>query len=247
MNTTNNETLHGGAIRTISVTKRDGSVKSVESSYTDRAAMVQLRTIKRGMNGSASSFMASLAEKSVHEMSPKQIAWVHILVIEWFDRIAAAALAPALTVKLDQIRNMMDEAAESLQYPKISLTAEGGGCVKLVRAGSRAARPGTINVTDGKPFGSNIWYGKIGLDGMLDPSRNMTDAVMACLSAFDSDPSAVATAHGHNTGKCCFCNKALTDGRSVAMGYGPICAGKYNLTWGEERVSSSVKVYADEC
>ena len=31
---------------------------------------------------------------------------------------------------------------------------------------------------------------------------------------------------------CCFCNRALEDERSTAVGYGPICAGHFGLAWG---------------
>lgn len=44
-----------------------------------------------------------------------------------------------------------------------------------------------------------------------------------------------AAALGHATHHCCFCGIELTDegnGRSVEVGYGPICAGKNGLPWG---------------
>jgi hypothetical protein len=48
----------------------------------------------------------------------------------------------------------------------------------------------------------------------------------------------MATAYGRRMGECCFCGLTLTDGRSIAVGYGPICAGKWGLPWGEERVAA---------
>ena len=37
---------------------------------------------------------------------------------------------------------------------------------------------------------------------------------------------------------CCFCHKELTTKESLAVGYGPLCAEKLGLPWGEtaERV-----------
>lgn len=47
--------------------------------------------------------------------------------------------------------------------------------------------------------------------------------------------AAEAAALGHTTHHCCFCGLDLTDdgeGRSVDVGYGPVCARKNGLPWG---------------
>jgi len=46
---------------------------------------------------------------------------------------------------------------------------------------------------------------------------------------------AAAVASGHASGACCFCSRQLDDPRSVAHGYGPICAGHYGLPWDAAR------------
>lgn len=42
-----------------------------------------------------------------------------------------------------------------------------------------------------------------------------------------------AAAFGHATGCCVYCARDLTDDRSVEVGYGPVCAAKHDLPWGE--------------
>lgn len=42
-----------------------------------------------------------------------------------------------------------------------------------------------------------------------------------------------AAVFGHNTGHCVFCSRELTDDRSLTVGYGPICAERNGLPWGE--------------
>jgi hypothetical protein len=37
---------------------------------------------------------------------------------------------------------------------------------------------------------------------------------------------------GHLTSHCCFCSLELTDGRSIDVGYGPVCAANQGLPWG---------------
>ncbi len=41
-----------------------------------------------------------------------------------------------------------------------------------------------------------------------------------------------AAAIGHLTHHCCFCSLELTDGRSIDVGYGPVCASNNGLPWG---------------
>jgi hypothetical protein len=66
---------------------------------------------------------------------------------------------------------------------------------------------------------------------------SLHDEVLSLVRAFGTDPLREATAYGRATGSCCFCGRTLTDSRSVAMGYGPICAGHYGLEWGERRAA----------
>jgi len=49
-----------------------------------------------------------------------------------------------------------------------------------------------------------------------------------------------AALFGHDAGQCVFCSLSLDDDRSVAMGYGPVCARNYGLPWGNKR--QAVKV-----
>lgn len=37
---------------------------------------------------------------------------------------------------------------------------------------------------------------------------------------------------GHRAGACVFCSRRLDDERSLAAGYGPVCASKFDLPWG---------------
>ena len=61
----------------------------------------------------------------------------------------------------------------------------------------------------------------------------MTDSVRALIVAFAANPAAVGAAYGKRTGQCCFCCRHLETRESVAVGYGPICAEKFGLPWGE--------------
>ena len=64
------------------------------------------------------------------------------------------------------------------------------------------------------------------------------------LKAFAKDPATFAAQYGKHTGKCCFCDIRLTDdrdGSSVEVGYGPVCAKKWNLPHLLNKVSPDIR------
>ena len=135
-----------------------------------------------------------------------------------------------------RVIELFDTAKRHLKYPKIRLTA-GGEPLVLSVAGERAKRPGTINVTNGGPFGDNKWYGRITREGELEKSRATTDEVIAVLKALAKDPAKTAEMYGKLHNNCCFCARDLSDPRSVAAGYGPVCADHFGLT-GEWKIGA---------
>ena len=225
--------------RTVTVTKRDGTTKTVESPHTDAEAITRLAELNSAPGAKPSSFALDLAHKGTrYRLSEKQIAWVHIIVCE----SDTPRQESPVTMTLPRLRAMLDLAGETLKSPKINLETEGGGRVRLARAGQNSKNFGRIHITDGRPFGESTYYGYIDLDGGLHPRPSADAEVIEALIAFDEDTAGSASAYGHRTGACCFCRRLLTDGRSVAQGYGPICAEKFGLPWGDERAASTVEV-----
>lgn len=131
---------------------------------------------------------------------------------------------------------LMKQGASKLQHPKVRLALPDGSPVVLTIAGPTAKVPGSINVTDGGPYGNNTWYGRVSPQGQWDKSRSVFGGTMTALTTLladlAKDPAGVASAYGKLTGNCCFCCKPLTDDRSAGVGYGKVCADKYNLPWG---------------
>lgn len=175
-------------------------------------------------------------------LSGAQEEWVGKLVL----RAEKGPDADRHQEKVDNVAaifELMHRAKEHLKYPKVRIQTEGGKTVAFSVAGDRAKHPGSINVTDGRPYGSNRWYGRILEDGSwVMPRTPIDQEVKEAVRKFAEDPARAATAHGKLTGNCCFCRKELTDGRSLAMGYGPVCAGHYGLPWGEERIDAAAEV-----
>lgn len=135
---------------------------------------------------------------------------------------------------LSGVNALFDRAAKALKNPAIVLGA-GQNAIRLSVAGPTAKAPGTINVTSTGPFETRTWYGRILQDGKFQqsPRAELPNGMLETLRNFAAEPAKVAARHGRETGQCCFCNRLLTDKRSVEVGYGPICADHYGLPWGE--------------
>lgn len=103
--------------------------------------------------------------------------------------------------------------------------------------------PDTVNVTDNGGFDDGLWFGRIATDGTWTPNNRVDSqtgmtarlADAECtLKKLAADPEGVASAYGRGTGSCCFCSRPLDDARSTAVGYGPVCAENFSLSWGNK-------------
>jgi hypothetical protein len=130
---------------------------------------------------------------------------------------------------------LFDKAkAQGLKYPRIVLALPDGLPLVLSLAGKSSKHAGQVFVTDGKPYGQNVYYGRVSPEGVfvVNHKHDATiPAVQALLAQLARHPAEVAAQHGKLTGNCCFCNSKLTDKRSTAVGYGAVCAAKWGLPY----------------
>jgi len=154
---------------------------------------------------------------------------------------ATAVRATAQVGNLSGVLALFEKAKQHLKYPAIvmSVPAAGSLAIRINVAGEQARVPGSLNVTNfEKPTeGRRQWFGRIHRSGEFERTDAATDAIVDRLVAFAADPAGVAAEHGRLTGRCCFCNQALTDERSTAVGYGSTCADHYGLPWGARPTS----------
>lgn len=156
-----------------------------------------------------------------------------------------ASLPSPSALNVKNIYTLFEKAvASGLKYPKVRLLAPGTQLhlgqttidprdeVVLSLASSRSKHAGTITVTDGRGYPVNTYYGRIQKDGTFDQTRCITKAVTQLVEELSKDPAGVASKYGKLTGNCCFCFKHLDDERSTEVGYGPVCARKWELPWG---------------
>lgn len=190
------------------------------------------------------TFARSLANQfSQRGLSAKQ--W------EWVDRLLERATTPQAEptrVDLTGVVALLNRAGEHLKAPAVLMMVnEPGGRHRTLRlsiAGARAGFPGSVNVASAGSFSDRDWYGRVHTDGRFEPCRRFPretqTAVTTALQAIALDPAGACAAYGHLTGVCAFCNRALDDERSTAVGYGPVCAKHYGLPWGTRAAAAAL-------
>ena len=143
----------------------------------------------------------------------------------------------------ESVEQLMDRVPKTIPCP----SGDGGTLVprpighpvRLALAGPKSRYEGQVMVTDGGPWGENVWYGRIEDNGgwFCPPNaQNLHEISMveSLLQRMATDPVGTAEAHGRLHGNCCFCGNVLSDERSTELGYGPTCAKNYGLTWGKK-------------
>ena len=208
----------------------------VVSDLTDQqAAQAILDAAAAGKR--VSSFALDLTSKMRrYGLSAAQRPWLHKIAL---DLTAPAAPAPVATdPTFLPLVAMLQRAAKTLKNPRVKVVFPAINAVpeltlQLSVAGPRAAQPGSLNVTDGGPYGANQWFGRIRTDGTFEPSRRgCPSSVVPALTLWAAAPVEVARAHGRRTANCCFCRRHLETRESLAVGYGPVCADHFGLPWG---------------
>lgn len=194
------------------------------------ALAVLARLVREGKLGGSATFAADLCAKASRGLSSKQAEWVYRLIER---ATAPAADAPVLGDVAPILGLFTRAAAAGLRFPKIRLATPDGGRLVLALCGERSRTAGDIRATDGGSFHDGRYFGRIDRAGRWHAGRDASPAVLETLTQLAADPAGTASAYGRRSGSCCFCGRALDDGRSVAVGYGPVCADKFGLPWGE--------------
>lgn len=183
----------------------------------------------------ASSLLSQLEVKG--HLSEKQLYWLGVLEKRASGKESAAPIVKENVGEFAGVYKLFSFAKGSLKAPKINLQIDSLGNdsplpVQIYLAGKKSKVPDVINITDGGKFGDNKWYGRVFPDGTWEQPKFKhpeLGAIKVLLKLLGEKPAEVAAAYGKLTGRCCFCNKHLTDEHSTAVGYGEKCSKNYNL------------------
>jgi hypothetical protein len=111
-----------------------------------------------------------------------------------------------------------DHAGAADQGKRIKLRFAG---FSVAPAKATSANAGALYVKAGAAY-----LGKI-VNGKFFASRDCSPTQEAEFRAVCVDPKAAAVAYGRKTGSCSCCGRELTRADSIALGIGPICAGRF--------------------
>ena len=78
---------------------------------------------------------------------------------------------------------------------------------------------------------NDIYYAKVTRDNQItfDPRLTIPQEHKDIVMGIFNDPVGKAILHGQKYSNCCFCGLEITNADSLAVGYGPICAEKWDL------------------
>ena len=223
---------HSAAVEIIKWAVSLPSAKLEKNDFLARMRMAVLNAQANGVTTSNFGMVAAAVTGYAKATTPKNADQNSLRVV------------PSRAVSIDASRIVALFAAATaagLRRPKIRLNA-GSQTIKFTPAPATSVNAGCVYVKDNGGYENATYFGKITPDGTFCPSKDCSDAIRDLIVALAQDPVTVARTYGHTTGNCCFCGLELTDGRSIAVGYGPICASNYSLPWGDVTVNTELEI-----
>ena len=216
--------------------------KSVDTLLEDPEALVLLLV-------EGSTFAKDLyAKADRYGLSHDQLVWAHVLAMKVINTTKSkhkdeSPESNSTSHVYEKISGYLKSAINSgLSKPKLRLIVFIPGTSKTSATVTLALlSDGAVRITDKNKkqwsdrFGCEmpIYYGKLTATSDKLIGQNL-DGLWEALVALAENPEETAAMYGHITGSCCFCSRMLTDKRSTDVGYGPICASKFGLAWGDK-------------
>lgn len=219
-------------VNTYETITQAGKRLSVTHDLTD----AQCAQVIKEQELSASSFAKSLVRQYEERgLSQNQTTWLHILADELIDPQPSQTLPE---VNLPAIAGLFAQALDAGAKRVVIRALDRNKQQITLRLNKRRR----INITGEGPYDTRPFYGSLGVDrGDFRPGAQFNEDVVQALAALEANPAGIASEYGRLTGNCCFCGLELSDARSVTVGYGPICADKFGLPWGEADVLKELR------
>jgi len=198
----------------------------------ERSVLASLSSSK----SSASDFEHNLLTCAKAEGIEPRLCGIAAYIIEYYRKekeLSVVRRNTQLNENFIRIFGMFVKASTLLKKPAIRLF-DGKQELCLSLAGAASKNAGWVYVKRDSSYEAD-YYGKISPMGEFLPVASCPETVKVLLDAFAQNPEQVAAQYGRMTGCCSFCDRKLKDSRSVEMGYGPVCAGKFGLDWGTKK------------
>lgn len=201
------------------------------------------------IKGNFATSLSNQASGRFNKLSVKQQEWVIKLLNDAVgDTVSEKPLTDKVGKKGDDFRffiESLQKANSSKAFIRLAFESPEGipnikkGTIRLSLASSGSSNAGCVYVKYSPEGEEDIYLGKIhpnrgGLECPASISHDLSYHVCALLRTVNDTDSLVVAAkkYAFVTSSCSFCAIALTDKRSIAVGYGPHCAQNYSLPWG---------------
>lgn len=219
-----------------------GSPVTFTSAFADLAAAYHALAAHVQQSGRRNDFAESLLGAArARKLSPSQAAWLHKLatdIVRPETRTLGAAVA---NLDVSSLLVLLDRAAAAdKKFPKIQLPAE-GGAIEIAR---NTKRPPVVAVVAGGRWPNREVFAEITPDGVVHQRSGWTHAIEQLVRVAAANPELVLALHGVATGQCCYCQRALSTAESRTVGYGPVCAEKFGLPWGDTTAADEADLHA---
>lgn len=198
-----------------------------QEAYTLMTQAVEECGLKR--NGFIDSLMTQFEKKG--SLSNKQVFWAAKLANEAIDMADSEMQMSIMESEQDApFSDVVEFMKAGEKGQKTRLTFDMGRLtVTLSLAPSHGKNPDHIYVKCNRKY-----VGKITPQGILVAREGYyKEGAEAILhDMVEQGVGAFVLAYGQRTGNCACCARTLTDDRSLKAGVGPICAKRFNITWG---------------
>lgn len=173
-------------------------------------------------SGIRSQFARDLMAKArARKLTATQVAWLH--------KLATEAKAPELREAYPRVAQLLWNAAQAGKaFPKLKLTSKPTTNTVGVAFELKLRVSGEIVILQ-----AGSYAGKLDAEARATLVPRYEAEVRALLTEVEADPAKYAHQHGVATGRCMFCGRGLSTKESRSVGYGPDCAEKVGLPWGE--------------
>lgn len=171
-------------------------------------------------------------------LSDSQWRWVGVLLTR-AGVLSASDKATSCIEPIEEVFNgkaisdLLLKASGKLKYPKLRYQADGGSKVVFNYATDPGSKWFQCVFIDNGGKENKKRYGFIGSNGEGKLNRDAPSEIKKIIREVAKNPIEVAKLQGQKYSFCCFCRLELTNKSSLHHGYGPICAEKFGLPWGE--------------
>jgi hypothetical protein len=185
------------------------------------------------------SFALSLCNQFARKdsLSDKQWFWVNKLLKE---ATGSSGAAKPTTSGVEEIfsgqilQSLLRDASKKLKRPKLRYQTDTGFKVIFSYVAERDSKWfDCIFIDNGQRAEAKKRYGFVANNGNGRLDRNAPPEIKALIRKIAEDPTNTAKLQGQAYKHCCFCGLELLNKSSVYHGYGPICAEKWGLPWGD--------------